>query len=84
MRIETALAGPVGGSIASSRLTMLGQNAVTNAGTASGPITQYRGGYANAADARAGDSVEVHDLLLPRTIGYVFQTSWQQRPPPCA
>jgi hypothetical protein len=75
VRIEASLAGPVGAVSSGGQLTMLGQTVTTNTGASSGPITQFGGGYARAADVRAADPVEVHGLVVRQTSGYVIQAT---------
>jgi hypothetical protein len=75
VRIEAALAGPVGAVSGGGQFTMLGQTVTTNAGAATGPITQFGGGYARATDVQPGDSTEVHGLLVRQTSGYVIQAT---------
>lgn len=64
VRVEAALAGSVASVDAAGRFTVLGQSVAVNGDGAAGPITQFGGGYAQAADLRAGDAVEVHGLIV--------------------
>jgi Domain of unknown function (DUF5666) len=76
VRIEATLAGPVNAvATGGTQFTMLGQTVTTNTGASSGPITQFGGGYARAADVRTGDAVEVHGLLVRQTGGYMVQAT---------
>jgi Domain of unknown function (DUF5666) len=75
VRVEAALAGPVASVTSSTQFSMLGQLVtVNNTGTA-GPITQFGGGYASAADVLAGDAIEVHGLLVRQDASYVIQAT---------
>ena len=64
VRVEAALAATIDAVTAPDRFVVLGQSVAVNADGALGPITQFGGGYARAADLRAGDAVEVHGLLV--------------------
>lgn len=64
VRVEAALVGSVDSVSAPGRFLVLGQSVAVNEDGAAGPITQFGGGYAQAADLRAGDAVEVHGLLV--------------------
>ncbi|MBK6865310.1 MAG: hypothetical protein IPG91_18245 [Ideonella sp.] len=64
VRVEAALVGSVDSAGAPGRFLVLGQAVAVNEDGAAGPITQFGGGYAQAADLRAGDAVEVHGLLV--------------------
>jgi hypothetical protein len=46
-----------------------------NAGAATGPVTQFGGGYTQAADMRAGDAVEVHGVLIRKSTSYLIQAT---------
>lgn len=75
VRLDAALAGPVSALTGGAQFTLLGQTVTTNAGSASGPITQFGGGYTRTADVHAGDSAEVHGLLVQQSGGYVIQAT---------
>jgi hypothetical protein len=64
VRIETALSGPVATAVSSGRFSMLGQTVAINAGSGTGPTTQFGGGYRTAGDVAAGDPVDVHGVLV--------------------
>ncbi|MEP7300276.1 MAG: DUF5666 domain-containing protein [Caldimonas sp.] len=75
VRIDTALSGPVATGVARGRFTMLGQTVAVNAGGGSGPTTQFGGGYLQTSDLRAGDSVEVHGVLVQEGASYLVQAT---------
>lgn len=64
VRVEAALIAGIDAVTAPGRFSALGQAVAVNTDGALGPITQFGGGYAQPADLRAGDAVEVHGLLL--------------------
>lgn len=65
LHVHTTLAGPVDTVAAPGRFTVLGQPVQVNADAATGPVTQFAGGYTGAADVQPGDAVEVHGLIVP-------------------
>jgi Domain of unknown function (DUF5666) len=75
VRVEAALAGPVASIASPTQFSMLGQLVTVNSNGMVGPITQFGGGYAAAADVRAGDAIEVHGLLVRQSTSYVIQAT---------
>jgi hypothetical protein len=74
VRVETTLAGRVATASASG-FTALGQTITVNATSGAGPLTQFGGGYAQASDVKAGDSVEVHGVLVQGSPLYTIQAT---------
>lgn len=64
VRVEATLAGAAANVLAQGRFSVLGQTVMVNTSAAAGPITQFGGGYSQAADVRGGDAVEVHGVLV--------------------
>ena len=65
LHVHTTLAGAVDTVAAPGRFTVLGQVVQVNTDAATGPVTQFDGGYTGAADVQPGDAVEVHGLIVP-------------------
>lgn len=74
LRVDPTLIGTVA-SVAADRLTVFGQTVLFNTTGATGPQTQFGGGYAQAADVTAGDSVAVHGVLVKQAGAYVVQAT---------
>jgi len=64
VRVESALAGPVASIVSANQFSMLGQDVRVNTSAITGPVTQFGGGYNQPGDVRAGDSIEVHGLVV--------------------
>lgn len=75
LRIDAALSGAVSSIDGGGGFTVLGQPVVVNADPARGPVTQFDGGYAGAADVAAGDIVEVHGVLVPQGMASFIQAT---------
>lgn len=76
VHLDPTLVGPVASAGSNAQFTVLGQTVTVNASGASGPVTQFGGGYASSLDVRAGDFVEVHAVLARQDEGsYRFQAT---------
>lgn len=75
VRVEAALSGALTSAVSKGQFAMLGQTVVVNSSGASGPITQFGGGYGQAADLHVGDAVEVNGVLVRRDDGYLVQAT---------
>ena len=75
VHVEAALSGAVASSVSMGQFSMLGQTVTVNASGATGPITQFGGGYSQASDLRAGDSIEVHGLLVRQSDSSLIQAT---------
>ncbi|MGZ5275198.1 MAG: DUF5666 domain-containing protein [Caldimonas sp.] len=75
VRVDTTLSGPVATGVAAGRFSMLGQTVAVTAGAGPGPTTQFGGGYVQAGDVQAGDSVDVHGVLVQQGGSYVVQAT---------
>lgn len=75
VRVEAALSGAVASLASPGQFAMLGQTVSVNANGAAGPITQFGGGYGQASDVRAGDSIEVHGLVVQTGTSYLIQAT---------
>jgi hypothetical protein len=67
VRVDATVVGTISDmstTAASPQIKVLGQTISLNAVGTAGPITQFGGGYLQAADLRVGDAVEVHAVLL--------------------
>lgn len=64
VRVDAAIVGPVSSIDGAGRFTVLGQSVTVNTSAATGPVTQFSGGYAGTSDMKAGDAIEVHGLLV--------------------
>ncbi len=69
LHVHTTLAGAVDTLVAPDRFVVLGQEVQVNADPATGPVTQFGGGYTGVADLAAGDAVEVHGVIVPEGSG---------------
>lgn len=69
LHVHTTLAGALDTLVAPDRFVVLGQEVQVNADAATGPVTQFGGGYTGAADLAAGDAVEVHGVIVPEGSG---------------
>lgn len=65
LHVHTTLAGAVDALPAAGRFVVLGQTVQVNTDAATGPVTQFGGGYTGAGDITAGDAVEVHGVIVP-------------------
>jgi hypothetical protein len=75
VHVEAALSGPAASSVSMGQFSMLGQTVTVNADGNAGPITQFGGGYSQASDLRAGDSIEVHGLLVRQADSSLIQAT---------
>lgn len=75
VRVEAAVAGTVTAVNSPGVFSVLGQTVTANANGAVGPITQFGGGYAQAADVRAADAVEIHGVLVRSSGAYTIQAT---------
>jgi len=75
VHVDATLAGSVASVSSPGRFSILGQAVATNAVGSVGPITQFGGGYTQAADVRAGDPVEVHGILVRQNGTYSIQAT---------
>jgi hypothetical protein len=75
VRVEPALAGAVASVASASQFSMLGQVVHVNTSAATGPVTQFGGGYTQPGDVRAGDSIEVHGVVVAQSPGYFIQAT---------
>lgn len=64
LHVQTTLAGAVDGLPVAGRFVVLGQTVQVNGDAATGPVTQFGGGYAALADLAVGDAVEVHGVIV--------------------
>jgi hypothetical protein len=67
VRVDATVVGTISDistTAAAPQIMVLGQTISLNAVGTAGPITQFGGGYLQAADLRVGDAVEVHAVLL--------------------
>lgn len=74
VRVETTMSGPVS-SVSATGIAVLGQTININAGGGAGPRTEFGGGYAQAADLRVGDNVDVHGVLVQGAPFYAIQAT---------
>jgi len=75
VRVDPALVGVVSDVVSSGQFTVYGQTVVINSGAATGPVTQFGGGYGQAADVLAGDAIEVHGVLVKQSDSYRIQAT---------
>jgi hypothetical protein len=75
VRVDAALEGTVSASMSEGRFSMLGQTVTANVSSASGPVTQFGGGYTQASDVRAGHEVEVHGVIVRQGEAYSIQAT---------
>jgi hypothetical protein len=73
--LDAALVGPASTPVVQNQLSILGQLVTVNDNGTLGPITQFGGGYAKATDLRAGDSIEVHGVLVRDAASYRIQAT---------
>lgn len=75
VRVEAALEGVVSIAVSPGQLSVLGQTVTVNSSNASGPVTQFGGGYTRASDVRAGDQVEIHGVIVRQGEAYAIQAT---------
>ncbi len=75
LRVDAALAGPVSSIVNAAQFVVLGQTVEVNASVATGPVTQFAGGYMSAADVMPSDAVEVHGPIARRGTSFVIQAT---------
>jgi hypothetical protein len=75
IRVEAAVAGTVASVTSPGVFSVLGQTVTANTNGSVGPITQFGGGYAQAADVHAADPVEIHGVLVRRNGSYTIQAT---------
>ena len=75
VRVEPTLAGTVASVASATQFSMLGQDVRVNTSAATGPVTQFGGGYAGPRDVRAGDLVEVHGVVVAQSASYIVQAT---------
>ena len=75
VRVEPTLAGAVANVASASRFSMLGQEVLVNTSAATGPVTQFGGGYGRPGDVQAGDFVEVHGVVVAQAASYIIQAT---------
>jgi hypothetical protein len=73
--LDTAVVGPASTPVVQGQLSILGQLVTVNGNGTLGPITQFGGGYARATDLLAGDSIEVHGVLVRDASSYRIQAT---------
>lgn len=78
LRVDAAVLGAVE-TVSADGFALLGQNVRINADAASGPVTQFAGGYVGLASVRAGDVVEVHAFVRRLAGGYQLQATRVER-----
>lgn len=80
VRIEAQVLGTVS-EVLPDGMKLLGQTVFVNAAPASGPVTQFAGGYARLADVKAGDVVEIHGVSTLRGTTYAIQATRAEKKP---
>ncbi|MEP7102296.1 MAG: DUF5666 domain-containing protein [Burkholderiales bacterium] len=75
IRVEAAVVGTVASVASPGVFSILGQTVSANMNGLVGPITQFGGGYARAADVHAADPVEIHGILVRRNGSYTIQAT---------
>lgn len=75
LEVEPTVVGRVASVGLPGNFVVLGQVVTINADPARGPVTQFGGGYVDATSVVAGDALEVHGLIIPRTGGYTVQAT---------
>lgn len=75
VRVEPTLIGPVASVASANQFSMLGQDVRVNTSAATGPVTQFGSGYLQPGDVRAGDSVELHGVVVAQGSAYVIQAT---------
>lgn len=75
VRVEPTLIGPVASVASANQFSMLGQDVRVNTSAATGPVTQFGGGYTQPGDVRAGDSVELHGVVVTHGPSYLIQAT---------
>ena len=75
VRVESALAGPVASIVSATQFSMLGQDVRVNTSAITGPVTQFGGGYTQPGDVRAGDSIEVHGVVVVQGSAALIQAT---------
>ena len=75
LHVNAAVSGEVASMGAPGSFTVLGQSVATNADPPLGPVTQFGGGYSNAASVAAGDAVEVHGVLVKQGSTYTVRAT---------
>ncbi|MBC7734491.1 MAG: hypothetical protein H7306_21790 [Bacteriovorax sp.] len=75
VRVESALAGPVASTVSATQFSMLGQDIRVNTSAITGPVTQFGGGYSQPGDVRAGDSIEVHGVVVVQGSAALIQAT---------
>ncbi|MBV9890671.1 MAG: hypothetical protein JO090_07285, partial [Rhizobacter sp.] len=76
--VDATLVGPATVA-APGTFAVLGQPVVVNADPALGPVTQFAGGYTGAASVLAGDSVEVHGVVVAQGTSSIVRASRVER-----
>ena len=75
VRVEAALSGPLASIVSVNQFSMLGQDVRVNTSAITGPVTQFGGGYNQPGDVRAGDSIEVHGLVVAQGSATLIQAT---------
>ena len=75
VRVEPTLAGAVASVASAGQFSMLGQDVRVNTSAATGPVTQFGGGYGQPGDVQAGDFVEVHGVVVAQAASYIIQAT---------
>ena len=75
LEVTPTVIGTVSSVGAPGRFVVLGQTVSVNSDPARGPVTQFGGGYADAASVAVGDALEVHGLIVLQTGGYTVQAT---------
>lgn len=76
VRVDATAVGTISNiGTTASHIIVLGQTINLNAVGTAGPITQFGGGYLQAADLRVGDSVEVHAVQLRLSVSNPLQAT---------
>lgn len=75
VRVEAALSGAVASIASLNQFSVLGQDVRVNTSAITGPVTQFGGGYNQPGDVRAGDSIEVHGLVLVQGSATLIQAT---------
>ncbi len=75
LEVDPTVVGRVASVGLPGNFVVLGQSVTTNADAARGPVTQFGGGYVDATSIVAGDALEVHGLIVPRTGGFTVQAT---------
>jgi hypothetical protein len=75
VRVEPTLAGAVASVTNTTQFSLLGQDVRVNTSAATGPVTQFGGGYSRSGDVRAGDFVEVHGVIVAQASTSIIQAT---------